>query len=256
MFKKAALVFLLAFTLVGVFTNKIHAQKNASRIDPRDYQYKHESSGGLRIQTNGISLFAEYGWIKDIYRTRILQLEYTYYIDYRQKRQKAQGFGAQDYLYGFQNRFHEINLAYGIKRTIADKAARNGVRLSFVFFGGISLGLLKPYYLMLRQPTDNGIPKVAPERYSEANHDKFLDKDSIVGAAPIRYGLGKMEPVPGLHIKSGLDFDWGTKDQFVKALEAGVALNLYYKRLPIMVNNSNRFYQIALYLSFQFGKRW
>lgn len=232
------------------------AQKNTSRLDPRDYQYKHEASGALRIQTNGITLAAEYGWIKDIYRTRLLQLEYTYYIDYRQKKQKAQGQGARDYLYGFQHKFHEIHLSYGLKRTIADKANRNGVRLSFIFFGGFSLGLLKPYYLQLLQPTDSGIPQAKPERYSAANAEKFLNKDSIVGAAPIRYGLGKMEPVPGVHVKTGLNFDWGTKDQFVKALEAGACLDLYYKRLPIMVNNSNRFYQIALYLSFSFGKRW
>lgn len=232
------------------------AQKGLNRIDPRDYQYKHEASGGLRIQTNGLSVYGEFGWIKDIYRTRLLQLEYTYYIDYRQKKQKAPSQGARDYLYGFQNRFHEINLSYGIKRTIADKANRNGVRLSFIFFGGFSLGLLKPYYLNLLQPSDGGIPQVKPERYSTANAERFLSKDSIAGAAPIRYGLSQMEPVPGVHLKSGLNFDWGTKDEYVKALEAGVALNLYYKRLPIMINNSNRFYQIALYLSFHFGKRW
>jgi hypothetical protein len=150
-----------------------------------------------------------------------------------------------------------IHLSYGIKRTIADKARRNGVRLSFIFFGGISLGLLKPYYLELIQPNDsNSIPQHKPERYSDENKSRFLDKSLIYGAAPIRYGLGQMQPVPGIHIKSGLNFDWGTKDQFVKALEAGVMLDLYYKRLPILINNHNRFYQLAAYLSFHFGKRW
>ena len=251
MLKKLPLLLLL---IVALF--QAQAQKGANRIDMQDYQYKHEASGGLRIQTNGISLYGEFGWIKDIYRTRILQLEYTYYIDYRQKKQKAPSQSGRDYLYGFQNRFHEINLSYGIKRTIADKASRNGVRVSFIFFGGFSLGLLKPYYLELLQPTDGGIPQSKPERYSTANADRFLSKDSISGAAPIRFGLNQMEPVPGVHLKSGLNFDWGTKDEYVKALEAGIALNLYYKRLPIMINNSNRFYQIALYMSFHFGKRW
>ena len=138
-----------------VFTLHLTAQKKQKMIDLQDYRYKHEASGGLRIQTNGVTVFAEYGWIKDIYRTRLLQLEYTYYIDYRQKRQKARTDRARDYLYGFQNKFHMIHLSYGLKRVIADKANRNGVRLSFIFFGGFSLGLLKPYYLELRQPGDS-----------------------------------------------------------------------------------------------------
>lgn len=222
----------------------------------RDYQYKHEASGGVRVQTNGFSVFAEYGWIRDIKRTRLLQLEYSYYIDYRQKRQKSPLTGGRDYVYGLQNRFHVIRVAYGFKRTIADKADRNGVRLSAVFFGGFSLGLLKPYYLNIVQGGDSLAPQVVPERYSEATASRFLDRNVILEAAPIRYGLNQMQPVPGAHIKAALDFDWGIKDEFVKALEAGVMLDFYYKRLPIMVNNHNRFYQASFYISFQFGKRW
>lgn len=248
---------LLIILFSVVFSLQLDAQKKQKVVDLQDYRYKKEASGGLRIQSNGISLYAEYGWIKDIYRTRLLQLEYTYHIDYRQKKQKAQTENGRNYFYGFQNRFHMIHLSYGLKRTIADKARRNGVRLSFIFFGGFSLGLLKPYYLELIQPSDsNSVPVHKPERYSSGNETRFLDKNLIYGAAPIRYGLNQMQPVPGVHIKSGLNFDWGTKDEYVKALEAGIMLDLYYKRLPILVNNHNRFYQIALYLSFHFGKRW
>ncbi len=239
------------------FSAQVFAQKKQKVVDLQDYRYKKEASGGFRIQSNGISLYAEYGWIKDIYRTRLLQLEYTYHIDYRQKKQKAEADAGRDYLYGFQNKLHMIHLSYGIKRTIADKANRNGVRLSFIFFGGFSLGLLKPYYLEINQPGDpNTLPTHRPERYSAANDTAFLNKSQIYGAAAIRYGLNQIQPVPGIHTKSGLNFDWGTKDQFVKALEVGVALDLFYKRLPIMINNHNRFYQIALYASFHLGKRW
>ncbi len=253
---------LLVFHFSFFIFLQLNAQRKEKVVDVRDYQYKKEASGGFRIQTNGISFYAEYGWIKDLKRTRLLQIEYTYYIDYRQKKQKAQRQSGRDFLYGFQNKFHEIHFSYGFKRTIADKANRNGVRLSVIFFGGASLGLLKPYYLRtvhVTQPPDSTSPpviEIKEERYTGNNDDRFLNKNLIVEAAPIRYGLNQIEPVPGIHTKTGLNFDWGTKDAFVKALEAGVALDLYYKRLPIMINNSNRFYQIALYLSFHLGKRW
>lgn len=145
-------------------------------------------------------------------------------------------------------------MSYGGKRTIADKATRNGVRLSFVGFGGIALGLLKPYYLSIQQ-NDSSVNTV-PTRYTSATASQFLNRNLIVEASPIRYGLNQIQPVPGLTGKAALDFDWGTKDEFVKALEAGVTLDIYYKRLPIMANAYNRFYQFGIFLSFQFGKRW
>ena len=64
-----------------LFAGQLFAQRKEKVKDLQDYRYKKEASGGLRIQTNGFSLYGEYGWIKDIYRTRLLQLEYTYHID-------------------------------------------------------------------------------------------------------------------------------------------------------------------------------
>lgn len=249
---RKAILFLISILVIGVS----HAQKNTAKPkDLRDYMYKKEFSAGLRIQTNGFSIYGEYGWIKDIYRTRLIQVEYNYFINYQQKRTKSLIQNGRSFNFGVQNRFHAIRVSGGIKRTIADKASRNGVRLSFSFFGGISLGLVKPYYLRLLQPTDGTI-EIKPERYSESNASRFLSLDSIVEAAPIRYGLNQIEPVPGAHMKFSLDFDWGSRDQMVKALEAGIMLDLYYKRIPVMINNSNRFYQLGLYLAFHLGKRW
>jgi hypothetical protein len=251
MFRAAVSILLSFFFLYS--SAQVAFKKNA---DLQDYLYKKEASGGLRVQTNGIAMYLEYGWIKDMKRTRLLQVEYFYHINYQQKIQKAQRQSGRSFYYGKQNNFHAIRISYGFKRCIADKANRNGVRMSVSFFGGFSLGLAKPYYLNLLQPTTDGDIVIKPERYSEANASRFLSLDSIVEAAPIRYGLNQMQPIPGIHLKSSLDFDWGTKDAYVKALEAGIMLDLYYKRIPVMINKSNRFYQIGLYAAFHFGKRW
>jgi hypothetical protein len=226
-----------------------------------EYVYNREMSGGIRAQTNGFSLFLEYGFIKNIFKTRILQIEYQYFMDYKLKRQKATPIGKQsgrDYFYGLQNKFHTIRMNYGVRRMIAEKARRNGVRLSFTGMGGISLGLLVPYYLDLKYQPDGigGVFDIRSERYSDANREKFLDKQSINEASIIGKGLGQAEPVPGLHGKMGLNFDFGTRDEFVKSLEAGVMGDVFYKPLPILINQQNRFYKFSAYLSFQFGKRW
>lgn len=249
MLRKILFLLVLLSSSTGLF-----AQFGKKPIDLQDYQYHHEASGGLRIQSNGVTLFGEYGWIKDLHTTRLLQIEYTYDIDYRMKKDKAQTQDGSDYFYGLQNHFHVIRITYGVKRTIAEKADHNGVRLSFVGFGGVALGLLKPYYLNIRQndSTDNAVPT----RYTAATASQFLNQSNILEAAPLRYGLNQIQPVAGLTAKVGLDFDWGIKDEFVKALQAGAVIDIYYKRLPIYANSYNRFYQFGVYLSFQFGKRW
>ncbi len=67
--------------------------------------------------------------------------------------------------------------------------------------------------------------------------------------------------VPGLNFRAALHFDWGAYDEFVKALEAGIMADFYFKKIPIMVespsvpNAENRAFFINLYLTLQLGKR-
>jgi hypothetical protein len=49
--------------------------------------------------------------------------------------------------------------------------------------------------------------------------------------------------------------DWGAFDEFLRALEVGIQLDIYPKKLPIMVNSENRPYFMNLYVSLQLGKR-
>src|SRR3982750_1084106 len=80
-----------------------YSQDMQKNMDLQDYQYKKEASGGIRVQTNGFSVFGEGGWIRDLKMTRLLQVEYSYYIDYRQKGQESPN-GGRKFVYGLQNR--------------------------------------------------------------------------------------------------------------------------------------------------------
>jgi hypothetical protein len=62
--------------------------------------------------------------------------------------------------------------------------------------------------------------------------------------------------VPGAFVKLGLNFEWGSRDAFITSLEAGVAADVYYRNIPIMINQPQRPFFIAAYLSFEMGKRW
>ena len=239
------------------------SKKDARDLAVKDYQYNHEMSGGVKIQTNGVSLYLTKGWIKNIYKTHLVQAEYQYFINYKDKRIATNPTfiqGGRKYYYGLQNRFHALRLSYGFERALADKAEKNGVRLSFIGFVGFSLGMLKPYYLEMVKYRDTLTGDYVTEnvKYNGGGiEDRFLSQDSIYQAATFYKGMDKIIPTFGGHIKAGLNFDWGTKDKFVKALEVGVLLDVFYRKVPVYVNNdANSFIQPALYLGFHFGKRW
>jgi hypothetical protein len=251
--------FVILLTLQSAYGQKEESPKLAAQ---KDYMFHKEFVGGVRLVTTGLNFYLQYGIIKNIYITHLFTLEYEWHIDYRDKKTTAQPYYTQsgrDYYFGVQNRFHVIRFSYGFERCLADKAAKNGVRLSWVGFVGGALGLVKPYYLNLDYPaTDNGAgPTIVSQRYSSSNASHFLNQDSIDEASPISRGMNQMVPVLGGFGRTGLNFDFGSRDAFVKAIEAGVTLDVFYKKIPIYVNDdSNHFMFVGLYLAFHMGKRW
>jgi hypothetical protein len=236
----------------------------------KDYMFHKEFVGGVRLASTGLNFYLQYGIIKNIYVTHLFTLEYEWHIDYRDKKTVATPYNTQsgrNYYFGVENRFHVIRLSYGFERALADKAAvKNGVRVSWVGFVGGALGLVKPYYLDIRYPgsTPDEPPVILSQRYSSANATEFLSQSSdpsqvncIDQASPIWRGLDQMSPVIGGFGRTGLNFDFGSRDAIVKAIEAGVTLDVFYKKIPIYVNDdSNHFMFLGFYLAFHLGKRW
>lgn len=257
---KALIVFLFAALIVQ---QRAVAQKEESPklAAQKDFLFHKQFTGGMRIVTTGLDFYLQYGIIKNIYTTHLFTLEYEWHIDYRDKKTTAQPYYTQtgrNYYFGVQNRFHLIRFSYGFERCLADKAPKRGVRVSWVGFVGGSLGLVKPYYLNLDYPgTDGQQIDILSQRYSAANASVFLNQDLIDQASPIWRGLNQISPVIGGFGRTGLNFDFGSKDRWVTALETGVTLEAFYKKIPIYVtDDSNHALFLGFYLGFAFGKRW
>ena len=254
---------LVCFLSLWVYGMDVYAQKeeNPKLTAQKDYMFHKQMVGGVKLATTGLDFYLQYGIIKNIYVTHLFTLEYEWHIDYRDKKTKAQPYYTQtgrDYYFGVQNRFHVIRFSYGFERALADKAAKNGVRVSWEGFIGGAMGLIKPYYLNLDYPGTDGKPvDILSERYSASNASVFLNQNTIDEASPIYRGLNQISPVFGGFGRTGLNFDFGSRDAFVKAIEAGVSLDVFYKKIPIYVNdNSNHFMFLGFYLAFHLGKRW
>lgn len=260
------ILFIISFVL-GVL-QVAHAQKKDKSFtlaDEENAVYKNEWSIGMRMHTNGFSALYERVWIKSIWKKRVLQTNFFYYKDFKQKKVKspyAEVYNANGYFFGKQNNFWNVNVLYGQKKILAEKADKNGVRVSMVYLGGVSLGILKPYALeIVEQDNFSEAPPETVVRFYEENNpaiflDPFNSSTRIFGPAGVKYGFNKIQPIPGIHGKFGFNFDWAGKENVVKSIELGAQVDIYYKKLPVMITSRNKPYVLNLYLAFQLGKRW
>jgi hypothetical protein len=162
------------------------------------------------------------------------------------------------YKYGKVNNFYQLKLSLGSTKELTGKLDKKSVLIHWVYSGGLSIGLLKPYYLDLWVPEGNGYVRKY-EKYSEENKDYFLDlnnRQTILGGSSFTRGIGEITLKPGLFVKSGFYFDYSASRKSFLGVEIGASAELYTQKIEIMKNTSNSAYFINFYADIRFGKRW
>lgn len=217
----------------------------------------------IRIHSHGMSLGYTKAAIKTWYKTT-----YSYFDigSLRNSREHSQNFkffnqgifreSSKAFVYGKQNSLYALRAGIGKRRSFSEKARKKSVVVGLNYEYGVTLGLLKPYYLKLTRFIDGGAEQeISVEKYSEENRDIFLDETLIFGGAEFRHGLNELKLRPGIHGKIGMNFAWGNVDRIVKAVEVGIMGDFFLSSVPIMVEGPNRPYFLNLYLTVQLGKR-
>lgn len=232
--------------------------------------YNKEFTVDVKLHTNGFALGVNIGQLKSFYRTRFFNFEIG---EIKHPKEFRQSFDFQTpvtskvsraFVFGKQNNFLVLRGGIGEKRYLSEKDKRRGLAVGISYEAGPSLGLLKPYYLELVRILEPGSEdyEIRSEKFSEENQDLFLGINSIYGSSGFTKGLSELSIMPGAHAKFAVHFDWGAFDEFVKAVEAGIMIDVYAKKVPIMVeselvsDSENRPLFINLYLNLQLGKRW
>lgn len=212
---------------------------------------------GFRLNTNGWNVFFEKGFMKDVRKTNLLQFELGEIKHPKeQKISTTSQLGpfisfASPFVYGKQNIFYQFKPSVGQQRLIGGKANRNGVAVSAIYLGGISLGVERPYYLRVLDPNTNGSRDI---KYSSADSALFLG-NSIIQGTGLSNGWGEMKLIPGVHGKLGLRFDYGRFNDLVSAIEVGINAEYYTRKPEFMLQNENRQFFFSGYAAILIGKR-
>ncbi len=217
----------------------------------------HEISFGFRINTDGWSIFTDLGSVKakDVkhkdmfYNVRLWQIEFTEKKNPKEYKSNGQDGSSNAYIYGKINNLYALKLGRGYMRMLAGKPDPGSVSIHWLYAGGVSLGMLKPYYLKVYSDP-NAI------KYDENTKQDFLNQGLIEGSAGFGKGINEIKFVPGVHLKTALHFDFSANRKSVIGVETGVNFEYYGEDIQILANQPATPYFADAYIALQLGKRW
>ncbi len=244
------------------------AQKKAAAKARTEKLIKQEEEGaliyqkqfvfGAKLNTDGYGLFYEKAKLKTAEKASLWNVELGERRDSKEYKLQAydiSGFATGNgVVYGKIANFYYLKGGIGQSILIGGKGNKNGVAVSAVYSGGVTLGLLKPYYLNVRTPS--GVDSTIKYMGGGSPTDRdFINSDSVYSSAGFFKGLGEIKIKPGLQAKASLRFDYGHYNETVSAIEVGLGAEYYFSKIPflLIVPQHNLFFNA--FVAIEFGKR-
>lgn len=205
-----------------------------------------QTAGGVELRTNGYGAFLEIGRARSPRWTNLYSLEISEIKN--SKEEKASGdLFANSFVYGKINNFYQAKLGFGQQYVLGQKGNKNGVAVLGIVNGGLSLGLLKPYFIRNRSGNDI--------KYESKDSVIFLTPSEISGGSGFTKGWAEVKIKPGLFLKAALRFDFGRFNEGISALEIGASIDYYTAKIPILAYSDPKQIFFQGHIAFVFGKR-
>lgn len=216
---------------------------------------KNERVFGGTLLSEGFSLDYRRLFQKTVSQRIGYSIEFGRFKHIKEKKRSTISGDNIRYTYGKLNTLFFLKSSFSTYKVLADKHNINNVSIHWVSNYGLTFGLLKPVYFDIRYKIDPGSPFkeiIIRERFDASKHTV----GNISGQSKFKYGLKELSVIPGLHYKTGFQFEYGNDRSKIKALEVGASFDWFIKTPEIMAVAENSSLFINLYLSFQVGKLW
>ena len=251
---------LAAFAQDSTYTSPAQSNyKNSAKRDRVNHMMKMEEEGelifnkhsifGIKLATDGYGISYERGKFKSNTRTLIYQFELNEKKSEREVKVSPDinSDGISSYIPGKENNFYQFKVSIGQQQRIGGKGNKNGVAVTGLYTGGVSVGILKPYLVNVVDQYNNSFtstfPTIVDSGYQET------------GAAGFFTGWGQLKIKPGLNAKTALRFDYGRFNESVAAIEVGLSAEYYFSKIPQMMESPERNFFFNGYVTILFGKR-
>jgi hypothetical protein len=244
--------------LLIIGSSSMFAQFDTEEVDSLDNLILYNKQRSFGIVAHNLGLGIKYRWGKRItyFKTRVFEIEFVSMKAYKEAKVINPYFAnSRRYVYGKMNYAYFLRGGMMWKKLLNRKPYWGGVELRFIFGGGATIGIAKPYYYytiyFYESPGGGYSFEIKTERF---NSDQQA-WDDIYGRAPFTRGLDEITLHPGVYGKAGLNFEFGKNNTKIRALEVGITMDVLPMGLEIMSGTNQIFFPTG-YLSFHFGKRF
>ncbi len=248
-------LFLISFSGFAQKNKKERREQNRLRINEIIRQeeegvitYQKSFAFGAKLINDGYGLFFELGRAQSVNKGMLYQLEISERKQVKEEKQSNLYNYSTPFIYGKENFFYPVKLGVQQERLFGNKSNKNGVTVTYNYGGGLSLGLLRPYYLQLGASGQY-------VKYQSADSAQFLDPSAVSAGPGFSKGWSDMKLTPGLYAKTALRFDYGTYNEVVSAIEVGITGEYYTKSIPLMIHVDPKKFFFGGYVAVIFGKR-
>lgn len=213
--------------------------------------YEKQSIFGIQLRTNGYGAFYEMGFMKTNRKTNIFRLDISEIKDPREEKLFGGSFPfGSPFVYGKINYLYPVSLGFGQQYIFGQKGNKNGVAVSGIYTAGITLGLLRPYYVVVQDAVNNEKTiKYTPEDSAAFLNGPYLSRGGF------GKGWGEIKVKPGAFAKVAMRFDWGRFNETVSGMEIGMSLDYYTSDMPILLFQDEKKMFFQGHIAILFGRR-
>jgi hypothetical protein len=220
--------------------------------------YQKQNLFAIKLYSDGYAAMFEKGLLQTPTRATLFSVEIGERKHPKEDRvasaYQSSFFSTNSYIFGKQNNFFYTKLGVGQSLLIGGKGNRNGVAVTAVGNGGVSIGLLKPYYLNV-SPDGRQEIQVKYQDGTQPSDTLFLNPGYIIKSSGLFKGFNELKIKPGLFAKTGLRFDYGRYNESIAAVEVGINAEYYFGKVPQMVFAKEKSLFLNLFVAIEFGKR-
>ncbi len=172
-------------------------------------------------------------------------------VKHNKEERFSSAISGKSFIRGKVNYLISIRPRYGREIVLFDKFPENGVRLSAIFAGGPSIGLVKPYFIEYAlSPSDTSAVVVVP--FDPVEHHDGL----IVGGGGFFNGFDQAKVRVGLNIKAALNFEFGRNETSLAGIETGFTIEAYNRKIDLFSSYDDQAIFGALFFTLYYGSRY
>lgn len=158
---------------------------------------------------------------------------------------------SRSFVYGKLNNFYNLRAGIGLQKEIFQKFDKGGISIRYFYNAGPTLGIKKPVYYYIYEINAKG--EIIGQKIEKFDIIQHVDP-RLMSKASFFNGINEVTFTPGLYCKGGFTFEFGRYDEILHAIEAGVIVDAFLAKIPIMAIENNKQVFFSLFLSYRFGK--